>query len=57
MPRYMLDTNMCIYLIKNQPAKDINNFKTVAETRTGIDGFIYQGMLSMGSMWWKSFSK
>ncbi|WP_206950615.1 type II toxin-antitoxin system VapC family toxin [Trinickia acidisoli] len=26
MPRYMLDTNMCIYLMKNQPEQIANRF-------------------------------
>ncbi len=26
MPRYMLDTNMCIYLMKNQPAQVASHF-------------------------------
>ena len=26
MPRYMLDTNMCIYLMKNQPEQVANRF-------------------------------
>ena len=28
MPRYMLDTNMCIYLMKNQPAQVARRFAT-----------------------------
>lgn len=28
MPRYMLDTNMCIYLMKNQPADVAERFAT-----------------------------
>ncbi|MCA3018439.1 MAG: VapC toxin family PIN domain ribonuclease, partial [Rhodocyclaceae bacterium] len=26
MPRYMLDTNMCIYLMKNQPGQVARRF-------------------------------
>ncbi len=26
MPRYMLDTNICIYLLKNQPAQVAERF-------------------------------
>ncbi len=28
MPRYMLDTNMCIYLMRNQPAEVAERFAT-----------------------------
>lgn len=28
MPRYMLDTNMCIYLMKNQPEQVARRFET-----------------------------
>ncbi len=30
MPRYMLDTNMCIYLMKNQPAQVAERFAACA---------------------------
>ena len=41
MPRYMLDTNMCIYLMKNQPKEVAQRFATCSVGDVVISAITY----------------
>jgi len=40
MIKLMLDTNMCIYIIKQKPKKVINNFKKLSFSEVGISSIV-----------------
>ena len=40
MIKLMLDTNMCIYIIKQKPKKVINNFKKLSFPEVGISSIV-----------------
>lgn len=44
MPRYMLDTNMCIYLMKNQPAEVARRFAECSVGDVVMQAITYAGL-------------
>jgi len=40
MIKLMLDTNMCIYIIKQKPKKVINNFRKLSFSEVGISSIV-----------------
>ena len=48
IPRYMLDTHICNYLIKHQPPEVAEHLATPERQRNALDKLIASHALSMG---------